>query len=137
MCFPSPIWVQSLVFIHKRPKNLHIWLCCYPWIHGFHGMILHFRSYLSHLLIDFASIWVILKSTVRPPWCRTGKNPKSLNAEGSGSDQKPRPKSPRASSDRNKPTHATTAAAGALFIVDAPFCMNTSYDRENNENTNN
>ena len=40
--------------------------------------------------------------------------PKSPNAEGSGSDQKPRPKSPRASPDRNKPICYPTYRTSAL-----------------------
>ena len=50
-------------------------------VNCFYHVDTHFGSYLSQILKDFASIWVILKLT--------GVGPKSPNAGGSGSDQNP------------------------------------------------
>ena len=55
----------------------------------------HFGSYLSQILMDFISIWVILKLINIGP-----KSPKSRNSEGSGSDQNPDRKAREPSPDR-------------------------------------
>ena len=52
-----------------------VWIC-------FYHVQTNFGSYLSQILEDFASIWVILKLTGVGP-----KRPKRPNAGGSGSDQ--------------------------------------------------
>ena len=58
-------------------------------------MIIHFRSYLSQMLMDLASIWVILKQTGVGP-----KSPTSPNPRGWGSDQNPDRKAREPSPDR-------------------------------------
>ena len=55
----------------------------------------HFGSYLSQILMDFVSIWVILKLLKIGP-----KSPKSPNSVGSGSDQNPDRKAREPSPDR-------------------------------------
>ena len=55
----------------------------------------HFGSYLSQILMDFISIWVILKLIKIGP-----KSPKNPNSEGSGSDQNPDRKARELSPDR-------------------------------------
>ena len=58
-------------------------------------MIIHFKSYLSQMLMDLASIWVILKLTGVGP-----KSPANPNPRGSGSDQNPDRKAREPSPDR-------------------------------------
>ena len=59
------------------------------------GVETHFGSYLSQILMDFISIWFILKLIKIDP-----RSPKSPNSGGSGSDQNPDRKAREPSPDR-------------------------------------
>ena len=102
MCYPSPTWVLSPVTINRffSPFCLSI----------FNSMEWYYV--LGHIS---AKCWWILLQYGSFLSCGVGpKNPNSPKAESSGSDQKPRPKSPRASPDRNKPICYPTYRTSAL-----------------------
>ena len=85
----------------------------------------HFGSYLSQILMDFISIWVILKLIKIGP-----KSPKSPNSEGSGSDQNPDRKARKPSPDRanniHNPGNYGVTLTWYLFQTPAPASTRAS-----------
>ena len=80
-------------------------------------MIIHFKSYLSQMLMDWASIWVILKLTGVGP-----KSPANPNPRGSGSDQNPDRKAREPSPDRaNNNSLAPGRQLYYISVFNSPF----------------